>query len=249
MNPKQLKYTILSLCFCVLFFSEALNAQGVGLSGKKWSVFANLDYTGSFRHGIWDAFFPEDYEEYYYYNLLDDESPSKLKDAVKLGTTIDLDYALKRNFTLGLFSSYYRGGFGAVDDNLFSKNYQAVAYGLSSKLFKTKKGAIAPLGAFIGLKFTVTDFLINYKGNPTIFGDDHYVNKTKHRAFGMGVSLGKQGILMNKTMFKVAVESNFFFNLGQGGEVYSSYDEKKFQEVLQWRQLFKLSIGVGLAPL
>lgn len=242
MKYKIIPYAILLLLF--LSFNTSVQGQGVGLSGKRFSVFYNLDYSGHIIPYISGQYG-------YYYNELESESLSVTKALFNFRHTLQLEYNLLRNFSVGIFSGYFRDGFGVIKPELFSKNYASFSYGLSFKIFRLKKGALAPLGAYVNVKIFNTYNKVHYKGYSKTFGDDYIINKSSADFLGASVSLGKQGILSKKVLFNIAAEVGFLFRSGDGfSEAGSDYlKQGLLAGSLSGNYLFRLTFGVGICPL
>ena len=196
---KRIKLILITLsCFGLTAVSG--NAQGIGLSGKRFSTFYNLEYAGKMVFS--------DFKNYKgdYYNELEDSKPSLLKSIINFRHNVQVEYNINRKVTIGAFGSYFREGFGVVEPRLFSKNYQSFSYGIAVKLFNIKKGGLAPLGRYFSLKIFNNYNKIHFRGNSSIYGDNFRTNEFTYSSPRISVVFGKQGILTRKVLFNVAVE-------------------------------------------
>lgn len=243
---KRINLILITLS-CLGLMTVSGNAQGPGLSGKRFSTFYNLEYAGKMVYSDFDN------NKGDYYNEINDGTPSLLKSIINFRHNVQVEYNINRKVTIGAFGSYFREGFGIVEPRLFSKNYQSFSYGIAVKLFSLKKGGLAPLGRYFSLKIFNNYNIIHYRGISNIYGDNFRTNETTYSSPRISVVFGKQGILTGKVLFNVAVEAGIlfyeeidssalvpFYNIG--------YQTDDLMRSLNTAHLFRLTFGAGINP-
>ena len=248
MNYKYVTYIFIPL-FVFLTYTSA-SSQGVGLSGKRYSIFYNLDIGHSFKllAELDELVAEESTRRGLYYNELEDEKRSTFKSLVNLRQTLQIDYNLRRNFSLGLSGSYFRRGFGVVEPALYSKNYTSFSYGINLKFFSLKKGGIAPLGPYINARLFNTHNFLHHKGNSKVFGDNFVVEKSIESFVGFSLAWGKQGILKGNVLYNLALELGYVFGEELRYVDFLDGDRDDFAGSLMTNYIFKFTFGIGICP-
>lgn len=244
---KRINLILITLS-CLGLMTVSGNAQGPGLSGKRFSTFYNLEYAGKLVYSDFDN------NKGDYYNEINDGTPSLLKSIIKFRHNLQVEYNINRKVTIGAFGSYFRDGFGVVSPSQFSKNYQSYSYGISFKFFNIKKGGLAPLGRYFALRVFNNYNSIHYRGNPALYGKNYRINETTYSAPRVSVVFGKQGILSRRVLYNVSVEVGLLFYSNTGFPVLiSNFNEVNFltddlRGSLNGAHLFRLTFGVGINP-
>lgn len=244
MRYKIISYT--GILFFLLCINIPVQSQGVGLSGKRFSVFYNLDYRGPIM-----KLSTYKKEGNVYYNELENKERPFLKSVAKFKHSLQLEYTLRRNFSVGLSGSYYKDGFGVIEPSLFSKNYTSFSYGVNMKFFKLNKGSIAPLGPYINVRLFNTYNKIHYKGYSATFGDDYITNEYTQGALGLSLAWGKQGVLAGNVLFNLALEVGYLRlpeRKSVGGDFSGLVNRKILEGSLIRSYLFNITFGVGICP-
>lgn len=242
-HSNSIKTIIIGLVL-LISTENTLYSQGIGLSGKRLSAFYNIDYAGDYYPFLFREFFGEKAHEYY--NVLEDNEPSRFKGSFNLRHTIDLGYAWQRNISVNAALSYYRNGFG--DEDNFSRNYHSLKYSIGLRYFTHKSGAIAPIGNYWGFYLFHNRYAIHYRGKSSIYGDDHIKNESDETRTGLSVSFGKQSVLYRKVLFNVSIQADIPVHSGTSRIFYDSGIDRFTRKILI-ENFLRLTIGIGLCPI
>ena len=144
--------------------------------------------------------------------MLDDEAQSTIKSVINFRHSLNLDYTLSRGATIGFYGSFTRDGYGVdfgADGPEYSRNLASTSGGIQFKFFKVvRKGAIAPLGNYFGLKVGVNNTKLTRKANPFTLGEQDLEDVDSFVAPAVGFVFGKQTTLHQKLMINVGAECN-----------------------------------------
>lgn len=248
------------LLILFIFIGNAVNAQG--LSGNRFTVFYNTNYHGSI-FGALSVILEGEREAFGYYNFKDDEKRSFLKSAVNLRHSLALNYILNKRTSVGLQFSQTRDAYSAGVQPIqnieipFSANYKCSSVEAEVRFYLMKKrGAIAPLGNFLGLRLGFSNVKTNLKISELIFNDAEEIRTdfADFTAPTLGVFWGRQFIFYKKIMMNVGMEFKHTFITEDNVQDEMSesvfdlgYESPKTR--VYWNDFFRLTIGVGLAPL
>ncbi len=245
------KAIVLALILILGIYSG--KTQGIGLSGKRISVFYDFDYSGAFA-----AFIIFGEVDGNYYNVLNDKKPSNIKTLTNIQHTFRVDYALLRNISIGGLAAYSRDAYEIIEPALFTRNYQVFSYGITLKDFFLKRGGIAPLGNYMGMKFVLNTVNAHNRGNPKLYGDNYREHEFSFHFPTIGFSLGRQGVLANKLLYNVSFEVGMnIYMLGNFEDPWPSAhipgapllgNLPPILNTLNRNNQFRLTFGVGIAP-
>lgn len=237
----MIKQILLFIAFIIIIsLPTAGKAQNIGFLGKHLSIFYNLN-----QH-------PQVFNDYAgnYFNSQNYDEHSFFRRHFKFTHRIEVDYTLARNFSMGIFGNYTRSGVGKSNYTLnnFGGNYTATSTGLSLKFFSYKKGAIAPLGTYTGIRFFRTSLNSFDTGREDIYGKDHIINEENQSFYNVSLVFGKQQVLYKKILLNVGVELALALtkdkNTSNNGTTKSeSYDD------FFGRQFASFTFGIGLCPI
>lgn len=234
MIKKAIIYTIFFICT----LPTISNAQNIGFLGKHLSVFYNLDHSP----------FGFDFQDDEYYDSGNKSNFLGIQQFLRFRHRVNIDYAIKRNLSIGLYGIYSRGGLGRVNLG-FTSNYTSPGIGVSFKFFSYKKGGIAPLGTYWGINILRTQFTGFDIGDESIYGKNHIVNKKSDSTYSFGIEIGKNQVLFKEFLFNVAVHLNLPAELSYlGGDYDGSLNDYVYSDWVQ-RQLIMFTFGIGLCPI
>ncbi len=235
------------LLIIFLFIGNSISAQG--LSGNRFVLFYNADYNGLSLTSFGSI---DGDDSIGYYNFKDDEKKSRLKSIIHLRHSFSLSYVINRRISAGLQFGIARDSYGAgVIDNFpvpFTANYNYFSTEAELKIFKVaQKGAIAPLGAYMAWRAGVSSVKTNIKVTELLFIDAEEIPtvNSDFKAFSLALVIGNQFILYKKVMMNIGFEFKYNF-INEATNL--NFGEESAESRVLWNDLFRMKVGVGLAP-